>query len=275
MNEKPFFFPNGSYKLFGVLHEPKNDSTGEGFVFCHPFAEEKLWSHRVFVNFARALAKLGYTVLRFDYMGHGDSQGKFEEASIDTRLSDIHCAIHILKANFKNTLKINLLGLRLGSTLCALAAEADSSVNRLILWEPIINGDRYMREILRAHIVYQTAVYKEVRYNREALIKKLKMGESISIEGYEMKWTLFEKLTEIDLSLEKNKFGGETLIVQINPKEGIGINRVKMIAGRYNNPKIIPVVEQPFWKEIKEYYPFAKDLYKVTISWIKKNESLH
>ena len=75
MKEKPFIFPNGSYNLFGILHEPEIESNGEGFVFCSPFAEEKLWAHRVFVNFARELARLGYTVLRFDYMGHGDSEG--------------------------------------------------------------------------------------------------------------------------------------------------------------------------------------------------------
>jgi len=52
MTETPFFFPNGNYQLFGVLHEAEAPSKNEGFVFCAPFAEEKLWAHRVFVNFA-------------------------------------------------------------------------------------------------------------------------------------------------------------------------------------------------------------------------------
>ena len=45
------------------------------FVFCHPLTEEKLWTHRVFVTFARELAAAGHTVLRFDYRGNGDSDG--------------------------------------------------------------------------------------------------------------------------------------------------------------------------------------------------------
>ena len=107
-------------------------------MFCHPFAEEKLWSHRVFVNFARELVKIGYTVLRFDYMGHGDSDGKFEESSIETRVSDIKCALQLLREKINDKSKINLLGLRLGATLAAIVAEAAENINRLILWKKII-----------------------------------------------------------------------------------------------------------------------------------------
>ncbi|MBT8350241.1 MAG: alpha/beta hydrolase, partial [Deltaproteobacteria bacterium] len=108
MKETPFFFPNESYNLFGVLHEPENTPKPQGFVFCHPFAEEKLWTHRVFVNFARELAQKGYTVLRFDYMGHGDSEGGFQDSTIETRLFDIKCAIKTLSENISSPERIGL-----------------------------------------------------------------------------------------------------------------------------------------------------------------------
>ena len=73
MSESPFFFPRGDARLFGVLHRPSGPVSRSGFVLSHPFAEEKLWSHRVFVSFARALAGRGLAVLRFDYAGAGDS----------------------------------------------------------------------------------------------------------------------------------------------------------------------------------------------------------
>jgi alpha/beta superfamily hydrolase len=97
MKEIPFFFPNNNYNLFGIIHHPMQSWGKGGFVFCHPFAEEKLWTHRVYVSFARELAQRGYYVLRFDYMGHGDSDGKFEESTIETHFSDINCAIDWLK----------------------------------------------------------------------------------------------------------------------------------------------------------------------------------
>ena len=60
-----------------------------GVLLCHAFAEEKLWSHRVYVTFARELAALGYAVLRFDFRGEGDSDLEFEQATISTRIADV------------------------------------------------------------------------------------------------------------------------------------------------------------------------------------------
>ena len=72
--ETPLFFENGAYRLFGVLHQPAGPPSGAGWVFCHPFAEEKLWTQRVYVSFARMLASRGAWVLRFDAMGNGGTR---------------------------------------------------------------------------------------------------------------------------------------------------------------------------------------------------------
>ena len=56
-------------------------------------AEEKLWTHRVFVSYARQLAAAGYPVLRFDLTGHGDSEGSFSDASMATLCADLRRAI--------------------------------------------------------------------------------------------------------------------------------------------------------------------------------------
>ena len=93
MTETPFFFPNGSTSLFGVFHEPPGPSSKSAFVFCHPWGEEKLWAHRGFVSFARTLAADGHPVLRFDYMGNGDSDGEFADSTLQTALADVRAAI--------------------------------------------------------------------------------------------------------------------------------------------------------------------------------------
>jgi alpha/beta superfamily hydrolase len=105
--ETPFFFQGNGYRLFGVFHEASGPKKKEGFVFCAPFAEEKLWTHRVFVNFARLLAEKGYPVLRFDYMGNGDSEGDFEESSLETMLSDTECATIMLREKISAIESIN------------------------------------------------------------------------------------------------------------------------------------------------------------------------
>ena len=122
--EEPLFFPSEGYRLFGVLHSPvdgKRENTKVGLVFCDPFAEEKLWAHRIYVNMARYLAENGIWALRFDCMGHGDSEGEFEESTVETRLRDIRNAVRFLKEQ-SGVDRIGLLGLRFGGTLAAIAA---------------------------------------------------------------------------------------------------------------------------------------------------------
>ena len=121
--DPPFFFANGTYRLFGILHVPEKRSRGTGYVLCYPFAEERLWAQRVYVDFARELARRGDPVLRFDFMGNGDSEGTFEEADVETWLSDIACAVRTLKAKAPGLDDVGLIGLRFGATLAALAAE--------------------------------------------------------------------------------------------------------------------------------------------------------
>ena len=90
MSETPYFFSNSICQLYGVLYEPDPAiKKNTGYIFIHPFAEEMLWTQRVMVTFARELVRCGYPVLRFDFMGHGDSEGNFVDATVKTRLSDI------------------------------------------------------------------------------------------------------------------------------------------------------------------------------------------
>jgi alpha/beta superfamily hydrolase len=101
----------------------------------------------VYVNFARDLANRGYTVLRFDYMGNGDSDGNFEDSSIETNLSDIRCALQVLREKVGFSCWFGVIGLRFGATLAALVAEPEADISRLVLWEPVVNGAQYMQEL--------------------------------------------------------------------------------------------------------------------------------
>ncbi len=74
------------------------------------------------VNFARELVLKGYYVLRFDFMGHGDSEGDFENSTVKSRLSDVESAVHFLKKNYLNINRIAFLGLRFGATLAFISA---------------------------------------------------------------------------------------------------------------------------------------------------------
>jgi exosortase A-associated hydrolase 2 len=268
MNEQPFFFVNDGAELFGILHLPEERPVS-GFVFCCPFAEEKLWAHRVFVNFARELCGRGHAVLRFDYRGHGDSEGDFENATVASRLSDIARALRLIREEAASIEAVSLLGLRFGATLAALAAERAPDISRLILWEPLVSGPDYLQELLRTNLATQMAILKKIEFNRKTLTNMLAQGETVHVEGYGLTKELYDQMSAIDLLAGAKQFQGPTRIVQIDPYKGVLTKPLQTLQSLYGNSTLVHASEQLFWKEINPYYPRADVLYEKTLEWLE------
>jgi exosortase A-associated hydrolase 2 len=269
MSETPFFLPSGNHSLFAVLHQPAAPAQGEAWVFCHPLLEEKLWTHRVFVAFARRLAGQGHAVLRFDFMGSGDSDGEFSEASVETGVADLRAAVDETRRR-TGAARVNLLGLRFGATIAALLAEQASDIGRLILWAPVVDGERHMQELLRINVATQTAVYKEVRHDRVALVEMMKRGETVNVDGYEMGIDLYAQASAVKLAADAKRHAGPCLVVQIDRQRGKPMPELQQFAERYPAGSLRIAQEEPFWKEIAtSYLREAPDLFSVTADWLK------
>lgn len=271
MFEKPFFFANGNYELFGILHKPIDRHLKGGYVFCHPFAEEKLWAHRIYVNFARELTKAGYAVLRFDYAGHGDSDGDFRNANIELWNSDILCAIEKLKQLEPEIDKIGLLGLRLGATMACIAAKNNDLIDNLILWEPVVDGNKYMQEILRINLTTQLAVFGKIVNNRETLVENMKAGELVNIDGYDVNFQLYKQISELNLLTEKSVTDLKCLITQLGKPNQKARKDIDELRQMFSSSSFEMVTEEPFWREIKQFYNSAPNLFKTTLTWLKAN----
>jgi exosortase A-associated hydrolase 2 len=266
MAETPLFFDASGARCFGVHHEPTGPNQhATGVVLCHPFAEEKLWAHRVFVSVARALAQRGYHVLRFDYRGNGDSDGAFCDSSVETTLADINAAIDLLRER-AGVPTVTLLGLRLGATFAAHIAESRSDVDALVLWMPIVDGGRYMQELLRVNLTTQMTVYKEIRADREQLVAQLRAGQVVNVDGYEIALPLFEQTSALHLNGQKT-FAGRTLVVHID-RAARQSPELEKLRASYPSAEMRTVQEEPFWKEIERFYDRAPNLFATTIEWL-------
>ena len=266
--ENPFFLDNQGRGLYCIQYTPAAPPKG-GIVLCHPFAEEKLWAQRVFVSFARLLSRHGYSVLRVDYMGHGDSEGDFEEATLTTRLSDISCAFDHLKSQLGPETPLGLAGLRLGATLAAVLSEKKDDIGFLILWEPVVDGKSYLRQMLRINIATQSAVYKQVLHNSEALVQNLRHGKTINVDGYEIGQEFYEQLNGIDLLDREKRYKGDVLLVSI-AKNAEKINRpLFKLKQKYANVSYAAVVEDSFWNSVPAYCNRADQLFDKTLRWLE------
>ncbi|MCW8934255.1 MAG: alpha/beta hydrolase [Gammaproteobacteria bacterium] len=269
LDETPLFFENSGQKLFGVIHKPDNLNINKAIVFCHAFAEEKLWSHRVYVSLARSLVKLGYLVMRFDYRGYGDSEGDFSSCSITSYKSDIQCAVEYLRNEYSGLTEIGLFGHRLGASIAVNIKDEININGPIILWDPITDGDRYMQEFLRSHLSTQLAIYNEIRETRDQLVEKLEQGEMINVEGYDLSIQQFESITNFNLINITSTLSSKCLIVQTGrnekPKKDIKLLSDSLGA------ELLVVKEEPFWREIKQFYFEAKNMNSVTLEWISEN----
>jgi exosortase A-associated hydrolase 2 len=141
--QEAFYFGGAARSLFGVLHEPAGGGGSEVVVFCAPLWREGIRAHRVLRQLGVRLTKLGHAVLRFDYSGAGDSAGESADGDVDVWLEDVAAAIDEVRRR-RRAARVTLLGLRFGATLAALAAARRDDVDRLVLWEPVVDGAHYL-----------------------------------------------------------------------------------------------------------------------------------
>lgn len=268
---QPFFFRNNRYHLYGVLYEPIENVRKEGFVFCDAFAEEKLWSQRVMVAFATLLAKRGYWVLRFDYMGNGESEGDFERSTLSTMISDCRCAVHTLLRTVGSLRKVNVLGLRLGATVAAHAARMEQNIDKLIMWAPLIDGKEYTKELFRINFATQLIAYKRILYNSRDLVEKMKSGETVNVDGYEITYELYSEILSqnlISLSFPE-KIAILMCIIGKEKRIDLNQNREQQLKSSWT---ILNIEEKFFWKDSKYIAQAANELFQKTICWLNGND---
>jgi exosortase A-associated hydrolase 1 len=142
------------------LHQPPQVTGTLGVVVVVGGPQYRVGSHRQFVLLARALARAGYPVLRFDYRGMGDSEGElkgFEHAA-----SDMRCAIDALLARVPQLREVVLWGLCDGASAACFYAAGDARVRALALLNPWVRGQQTLaRSLLFNYYVARL-------FNREA-----------------------------------------------------------------------------------------------------------
>lgn len=123
-------------------------------LLCNPFGEEAARAHRIYRVLATALERAGYASLRFDLSGTGDSAGDSELCTVEQWLVDLTRAAAELRA-VSGAPRVALFGLRLGGTLAALAAaRGELRPRHLLLWDPVVSGAAYLRELSEQHRHY-------------------------------------------------------------------------------------------------------------------------
>jgi len=207
-------------------------------------------------------------------MGHGDSDGNFEDSTIETRLSDIRRATEFLKERTKLE-QVGLLGIRFGATLAVLASKNYSLTHFLILISPIIDGNSYINQCLRSNLTTQMAIHKKIIKNRDELINDLMADKKVNIDGYLLTKTLYQQIKAIDLLDHSLNVSQNALLVQVSRKENQPDDeKMKMLYTKCksinSNSELLNVKEDYFWTDTKMYNPRTENIQETVVSWLSK-----
>jgi pimeloyl-ACP methyl ester carboxylesterase len=226
-------------QLLGSFHiaqrlQPRSTAV----LLCNPFGEEASRSHRTFRVLATQLERAGFSVLRFDYAGTGDSLGSSEDVSVETWLRDIGVAAQKL-LDVSGARGIALVGLRFGASLAMLAsARGELRARHLVMWDPIVDGGAYLRELVAQHEAYMR---EEIGPSWQDRTRKHADGSPAEAFGAPITVELATALASIDLARTQPNADHVTVV---STKSNAEIERLR---GHLAQARWVDMPESTIW----------------------------
>lgn len=141
--ERPVVFESEGQHVVGMFHRPQTTTACPAVLMLHGFTGSKHEIRRLFVQQARALARVGIATLRFDFRGCGDSAGEFHEMTVSGMCRDAASAWHWLaRQDGIAAERMGVLGMSLGGMIAALAVDAGLPARSAVFWSPVTNPRR-------------------------------------------------------------------------------------------------------------------------------------
>lgn len=164
MEEKFYFKNDDNLKLCGVLNKSEN-GIEKCIVLCHGISVDKD-EKGIFIELARKLAKFGFAVFRFDFRGHGESEGDSIGITVAGEERDLDSSIKFLQdLGYKH---FGILAASFGSGAASLfIVKHQKIIKAAVLWNPVID----YHSILKPELPWP-----EKNFGREAMQKLRKHG---------------------------------------------------------------------------------------------------
>lgn len=135
MSQKLFFPGTHNINLCGILSDPAPGKKLPMVILCHGFTKNK--DNKTNLTLEPLLNQNNIATFRFDFFGHGESGGSFEDITITQGTQDILSAISFLKEKGYN--KIGLVGSSFGGMCSIMAASKTKDLFFLALKAPVSN----------------------------------------------------------------------------------------------------------------------------------------
>jgi dipeptidyl aminopeptidase/acylaminoacyl peptidase len=212
-------------------------------IVCHGLAGNKDAQNKV--DLAEELFKNGFLVLKFDFHGHGKSEGNFPDINLTQEIDDAKSAItalYSLKEVDKK--KLGLVGHSFGGAVAIMMAATDSRVKSAVSIAGVIDMVRPLKN-----------------YAGTQRVKKWKETDNIQVEPeYHLKYSFIEDFNSYDLLKYAKKIKIPFLVINGTKDYDVGMNQAKAIAKAAKAPLIA----------VNEDHDFGKESITAAVEWFNK-----
>jgi hypothetical protein len=121
-------------RLAGVVRyvDPVESAKYPAAIVLHGFSEDK--HHDLTADIANTLVHYGFLTLRFDFHGHGDSEGEFDQHTIHQQVDDVFAALDfVAELEYADKDRICVVGTDIGGNIALLAAAKDARIKALVV----------------------------------------------------------------------------------------------------------------------------------------------
>ena len=267
------FFGSSPLRLFGCAYLPA-ENVG-GVVVCPSVHAEFHRNYHREVELGRHMVAEGFAVQRFHYRGAGHSDGDRSTITLDTMIEDALSAAEHLSGR-DSIDRLGFVGTRLGAVVAAAAASRFDG-SPVALWEPVIEPDRYVREILRAGRIHELRKEANDPRSQKEQVAELRSTGTLDALGYTITRPLYESLAGRTLERELGSPPRALLLVEIG--RGSKLRReYSAAAERWAGQgfdvatHVVDAMTEPWWfvrgRSISEEESLTEDLVQATARWL-------
>jgi pimeloyl-ACP methyl ester carboxylesterase len=277
----PHLFRRGGASLFGLHVAAAAPPKDFAVVVCNAFGKEFEIARTQIAHFLRALAVRGVGAYRFDYLGYGDSEGEFEQATFSSMCADLEVAIEEAKRRC-GVERIVVAGLRLGAVVALAVAARRRDAAGVVMWSPTLDPWEYFYDTLRQTVSMQAALFREVRLARDEIVENALAGRPSLVEGYDLNCTdegfrigagLVRELRDLSIARASDGLTARTLVVHVCRKPEAApdavLEHAALLRGRGVDCAVEIAVEATLpWLHENVFAVESPELFGKTLAWL-------
>jgi len=198
MSTENVAFLSEGQKIAGVLHLPEKKNP-PCVIASHGLLSSK--ESEKYIALGDGLSQEGIAMLRFDFRGIGESEGRMEEDTISRRIMDLGSAFEFIRSRRDLKKRIGLLGSSLGGYVSLIKASQEEKIRAIVIWAtPFHLDDLKSNKGTEGHPLPEEAFFEDLPKHRLLpLLPRVSNcmvihGEKDELVPVDQAWEIFHNL---------------------------------------------------------------------------------